>query len=146
MTVGRICTRVVAVARRGEPLAAAAQRMLDQHVGSLVVVDDHGGGAFPVGIVTDRDVLRAQLHRDADLNLLNVGDALSSDPLVVRDSDTLAAAIDALQARGVRRAPVIDDSGALVGLLALDDALAALAAQLAQVARLVGHQRQAEAR
>lgn len=87
MTVGQICSRDVATVRRGEPLSDAAALMLRHHVGSVIVVDDHGGGVFPVGVVTDRDALRTQLSRDADLNCMSVAEAVSADPLAVNADD-----------------------------------------------------------
>ena len=57
-TIGEICNRDVVVASRDMTVAAAAQLMRHDHVGTLVVCDRlDGGRRVPVGIVTDRDIV-----------------------------------------------------------------------------------------
>jgi len=137
MTVGRVCTREIVQCRSRETLATVARLMAEHHVGSVVVVDDHGGDPFPVGMLTDRDIVRAMLQRGTTLEQLTARDAASPDPLVVRADDDLAEAIDQMLGRGVRRAPVLDAAGTLVGVVAVDDLVGYLAEQAAKLARLV---------
>ena len=54
MSIGRICTRTVAIASADEAVTAAARRMAEEDVGTIVVLGDDGG---PAGILTDRDVV-----------------------------------------------------------------------------------------
>jgi CBS domain-containing protein len=119
--------------------------MCDAHVGTVVVVDDHGGKDFPIGIVTDRDMLRAQLQRASDLFCLSVGEAYTHDPLCLREDVGVAEALERMKARGVRRAPVVDRAGQLVGIVSTDDLLAYLAEQLSTMAKLVESQPKREA-
>jgi CBS domain-containing protein len=137
MLLGEICSREVVTMRRREPLVTAAELMCERHVGAIVIVDDHGGSVFPTGIVTDRDLVRVLAHRPHDLSQLTVGEAATTDPLVVRADEPVSMAIERMQARGVRRAPVIDRDGLLVGIVSVDDLFGWLAEQLARVARLV---------
>ena len=137
MTVGQVCSRETVICRGHESLATAAQLMTEQHVGSVVVVDDHGGAVFPIAILTDRDVVRAMLREGASLARLTALEAATPDPLVVREDDGLADALDSMLRRGVRRAPVLDRSGSLLGLLAVDDLVGYFGEQIAKLARLV---------
>jgi CBS domain-containing protein len=114
--------------------------MKQRNVGSAVIVDRARGFPRPIGIVTDRDVLRGQFDRCADLFCLNTGDVMSSDVLVVKEDSDTADAIQAMGRRSVRRAPVVDAAGELVGIVTFDDLLPAIAAQITAIAGLVGDQ------
>lgn len=125
---------------RDEPLADAARLLCDRHVGALVVVKRGDPLRRPVGVLTDRDIVRGEFRRGVDLYLLTVGEAMTPDPLVLRTDLGLTEAIDALNARCVRRAPVVDASGALLGMVTLDDLLPAVARELMLLAGLMGAQ------
>jgi CBS domain-containing protein len=63
----------------------------------------------------------------------------------VRESEGLFEALRYMRDKGVRRMPVVDASGALVGILTLDDLLSLLAEEMSELAKLVSHERQREA-
>jgi CBS domain-containing protein len=144
MNVGDICSRVVCAVREDEPLADAVREMVNQNVGAIVVIADGRDAVRPVGIVTDRDVVCGQIDRSADLFCLTVGDVMTRDPLLLHEDASVAEAIEQLSLRGVRRAPVVDDAGSLVGIVTLDDLFPVLAEELTALARLMGHQARLE--
>jgi CBS domain-containing protein len=146
MIIGTVCTRDVCTCDRLEPLAKAARVMTERHVGTLVVVDSKGGKLRPVGIVTDRDIVRGQLDRAQDLYCLNVEDVMTSNPLTLTQATGIEEAVARLNERGVRRAPVVDEQGNLVGILSTDDLLPALAAELGALAQLIRTQPKYELR
>jgi CBS domain-containing protein len=123
---------------RDDPLATAAHTLCDEHVGALVVLAHGDPLQRPVGILTDRDVVRGQLGRGADIYCLTVGDVMTPSPLVLPSSMEVSDAIEALGERAVRRAPVVDSTRALMGIVTLDDLLPALAADIHTLARLLG--------
>jgi CBS domain-containing protein len=125
---------------REDPLADAARVMCDRHVGALVVIDRNDSLQHPIGILTDRDIVSGQLRCLADLYCLTVADVMTPDPLVLPLHLELTEAIEALNARAVRRAPVVDASGALVGIVTLDDLVPAVAQELSTLAALMGSQ------
>ena len=133
-------------AYRDEPLADAARVLCDRHVGALVVVKRGDPLRRPVGILTDRDIMRSEFSRSADLYLLTVGEAMTPDPLVLPTDFGLTEAIGAMNARAVRRAPVVDASGALLGMVTLDDLLPAVSRELMTLAGLMGAQAGREGR
>jgi len=139
MKVGEVCSRVVVLAKPGDPLASAARDMLTHDIGALVVVDPHANLRV-VGIVTDRDAVSGQLARSADLFCLTVGDVMTPQPLSVPESMDVSEVVEAMNARGVRRAPVVSDSGAIVGIVTLDDLLPVLAEELYELSQLIGTQ------
>ncbi len=145
MEIGELCSREVYVVNRDEPLAQAVREMQRRHVGAVVVVESRGKLLLPIGIVTDRDVLRGQVTRKADLFTLCVEDVMTANPLTLLESSDLTDGISKLQARGVRRAPVVAESGDLVGMISLDDLIPAIAEELSGLARLLGRQARQEA-
>jgi CBS domain-containing protein len=146
MNIGDICSREVYVVRRDEPLAEAVKEMRNRHVGAVVVAEPAGAVLRPVGIVTDRDIVRGQIDRRADLFCLSVDDVMTRDLLILPESAEVADAIDMLSRRGVRRAPVAAENGDLVGIVTLDDLLPLIAEELTALAQLIGHQAKHETR
>jgi CBS domain-containing protein len=144
MRAGELCTREVYLARPEDALAAAAREMRRRHVGALVVVEAHGKSVRPIGILTDRDIVCGQLAKSADLSCLNVGDVMTADPTTVDEDTELTETIKRLAAAGVRRAPVVNNGGDLVGILSLDDLLPEVAQQLGTLASLIGTQSRIE--
>lgn len=139
-----LCTREVYLARPGDALAAAAREMRRRHVGALIVVEPEGKTVKPVGILTDRDIVCGQLRRGADLYCLTVGDVMSTHPATVGENDELAEIITRLAGAGVRRAPVVNQAGELVGVVSFDDVLPVVSEELATLARLIGTQSRTE--
>jgi CBS domain-containing protein len=140
MRIGDLCSRDVHPVTAEEPVLDAVREMHRRHVGAVVVVDRPGTSARPLGIVTDRDVMRAEIMQRAVVFTLPVGAVMSVDLLTLRESSELTDAIELMRRRGVRRAPVVDPAGVLLGIVTLDDLLPAVAGQLDALARLLGRQ------
>jgi CBS domain-containing protein len=136
MTVGRVCTREVVVAYRHEPLREAARLMRERHTGTVVVVDVVGGSRMPVGIVTDRDIAVAVFAADCDAQKLLVGDVTMDALLTVREDADILDVVAQMRDHGVRRVPVVDSRGVLVGIVSADDLLDVLAEELSGLARI----------
>lgn len=128
------------VARADQALAEAARTMLESHVGALIVVETRGSVRRPIGILTDRDIVRGQLRLSADLFCLTVGDVMTPDPLTISAKAGATEAIESLHARGVRRAPVVDGTGNLLGVVTLDDLVPEVARELKELSALMGTQ------
>jgi CBS domain-containing protein len=120
--------------------------MREHHIGYLVVIepDFAGATARPIGVLTDRDIVVAVVAREADPRKLTVGDVMTPNPVVLELGDTLAAAMAEMRRAGVRRLPVIDTEGELVGLLSLDDVLEVLAGELQNIAGAMRNERRIE--
>jgi CBS domain-containing protein len=137
MTVGEACNREVIFVDREATIVEAAQLMRTHHVGDVVVAEMRDGVRAPVGILTDRDIAVELVAEEVALTAVSVGDAMSLGLLAVREAEELSEAIGQMKVRGVRRAPVVDDRGALVGILAVDDLLELVAEQLADLVKLI---------
>ena len=128
-------------ARPTESIGACARRMHDEHVGCLVVVEDNDGDAFPVGVLTDRDIAIEVVAFGLDAATITAGDVMSERPAVVEEDDDLLDALAHMRERGVRRLPVVRPDGALSGMLALDNLLEALGEEIDGVLGVMRAQR-----
>lgn len=144
MLVGSLCSRRPITATQGAPISDVARMMRDQHVGTVIVTESGRDRSRAVGMITDRDIVRAQLERTADLSRLSAAEVMTRNPLVIGEEDSVDGAIAHLRARGVRRAPVVTLDGTLVGLISADDLLTHVARKLIRLAEIVGGQRRAE--
>jgi CBS domain-containing protein len=145
MTVGDICNRHVVVAPKAETIVDAAKRMRTSHVGALVVVEERSGRHVPVGIVTDRDIVIGVVAGDPDhLNYLLVSDVMTDEPVTAQAQESIETALGKMQEHGIRRLPIVDGAGALVGILTLDDVLRYLTAQQSELVALVAREQQHE--
>ena len=130
MPIGDYCEKPAAAVRGDETVRAAAQRMKQEGVGSLPVVTD----GRPVGIVTDRDLVLETLCNRLDPGSVRI-DEIASRPLVTVEQDApVREAIRLIRRHAVRRLPVVDDKGQLVGIVAADDLLSLAAAELSGLA------------
>lgn len=142
MLVGTLCSRHPVTVSPCAPIADVARKMTDQNVGAVIVTESDGGRV--AGMITDRDIVRAQLERTADLSRLSAGEVMTRHPLVIGEEESVGGAIAHLHARGVRRAPVVALDGTLVGLISTDDLLTHVAHKLSGLAEIIGWQRRVE--
>jgi CBS domain-containing protein len=120
MNVLEIMTREVAICREQDSLADAIARMSEADCGCVPVVGGNGSREV-LGIVTDRDVCMAAYRTGKPIAELRVRDAMTSP---VRTCSADASANEAeyvMRDARVRRLPVVDDGGALVGIVSLAD-------------------------
>lgn len=144
MTIGGICNREVVIAERGMDVPEAARLMRQYHVGTLVIVEGIEGQREPVGIVTDRDIAIEIVAAGVDPNGLTVGDIMGGGLVTVREGEGIFETIRYMRDRGVRRVPVVDNGGWLVGIVTLDDLLELIAEELNEMTKLISRGRQLE--
>ena len=145
MTIGAIRTREVVTAARDASAAEAARLMRNGHVGDVVVVDDLDGRRIPCGIVTDRDIVVSVVAKGLDPDVISVGEIMASELTVGRERDSVARSIDVMRDKGIRRLPIVDSRGGLVGIVSIDDLFAFLAMEVASLAQVSGRERHVEA-
>jgi signal-transduction protein with cAMP-binding, CBS, and nucleotidyltransferase domain len=140
MYLSEICTREVVTCARSASIQELAQLMRDGHVGDVVVVDRGEGGAVPLGIVTDRDLVVRVLAKGLDIDAVTAGDLMGERLATAFESDRIYDAISLMRSRGIRRLPVVDARGVLLGVVTMDDIAAHLTAELADMVRIVPSQ------
>jgi CBS domain-containing protein len=99
------------------PIVEAAKLMEREGVGSIPVCED---GRL-VGIVTDRDIAMRVVAEGRDPRETTIEDVMTRDPESVSAEEPIARALEVMESRQVRRIPVIDAGGKLVGIIAQAD-------------------------
>ena len=145
MTIGTICNREVITVQRDATVLHAAVLMRQHHVGDVVVIENRKNKTVPIGIVTDRDIVVELVATELDCKVITVGDIIITKLIVVKDSAGVFEAIQLMANKGVRRLPVVDDDGGLVGIITLDDLLLLLSKELAALNKLVTREQKNEA-
>lgn len=134
-TIGEICRREVVVTTGSASVAAAAQLMHTHHVGSLVVVSGGDGGTRkPVGIITDRDMVMDVMAMDRNPHEVRVEEIMSARLTTARDTDGVHQTLQLMRHKGVRRLPIVNGDGDLIGIVATDDLLRVLSYDIVTLA------------
>lgn len=145
MNIGEICNRTTVFAFKSMSVSDAARLMLEQHVGSLVVVEETDKGRAIVGMLTDRDIVVAVVARDSTPQIMRVEDIMSGNLATCRTEDSITDVLSLMRRHGVRRIPVKDAQDLLVGIVTLDDLLEIVAEELQHFVHIVENERKREA-
>lgn len=118
MKAGELMTRDVRTCSADDSLERAAHVMWTHDVGCLVVID---GDRRPVGMITDRDIAMAAYIQGVRLLDAHVASAMASRVVTCSPSTSLVELENIMRSSQIRRVPVVDSSGELVGIVALGD-------------------------
>jgi CBS domain-containing protein len=120
MRVDQLMTKQVKWCRPDDTLDRAAQLMWDNDCGCLPVCAVNAINRV-VGVVTDRDICMSALFQGKALHALRVSSAMAQVLKACQPSDSLADAEKSMSEARIRRLPVVDDQGSLVGMITLAD-------------------------
>ena len=137
MPISELCNREVTIIQKEESVLEAARLMRQRHVGDVIIVEEQNGINKPVGIVTDRDLVVEIMATELDPAVITVGDISVSKLVTVQENIGIFDTIQYMRRKAVRRSPVIDDRGGLIGIITLDDLLQLLSEELSELAKLV---------
>ena len=98
-------------------VSEAAQLMKSDDIGSLPILD----GERLAGVVTDRDIVIRAIAEGKDPRGMPVREVASRELVKVNADEDLSTALQLMASQQVRRLPVVDDDGRLVGILAQAD-------------------------
>ncbi|MFB6491119.1 MAG: CBS domain-containing protein [Thermoproteus sp. AZ2] len=119
MRCGDIASRPIATIRADATLEEAIDRLAEHDVGALLIVDREGE---PVGIITERDVVRALAGR-APLTVTVDKVGTTSGLITVSVDDPVQEAAEKMRRHGVRHLIVLDKSGRPYGIISIRDLL-----------------------
>ena len=111
----------------------AAQLMRSENIGSVVIARNDE----LLGLVTDRDLAMRVLADAQDPAAVRLSEIMSSHPVFISVRRSLDEAVTTMRDLGVRRLPVIDESGHLAGIISLDDILMRIARQVGQLGECI---------
>ena len=114
--------------------------MCTEHVGTVIITNGNHEQAPVAGIITDRDIVNAQLDQAKDLASLSAASAMTKSVLTLTRDESIDGAIAHMRARNVRRAPIVSADAVPVGLVSVDDLIGQLSFDLSEIASIVAGQ------
>lgn len=135
MAIEQLLTRGVLSLPPTASCVDAARAMRDGGVGSVVVAE----GDEPRGIVTDRDLAVRIIAEGQDPAGVVLREVMTAAVCYLEQLRDVDGAIEAMRSVGVRRLPVVDSDGKLVGVLSFDDLLSRVGRQVGALADVVAH-------
>lgn len=122
MLIKDVMTTTPACCKRSDTLTTVAKLMVEHACGIIPVCD----GTQLAGVITDRDLACRAVAEGRNPTTATADDVMTRGVYTVADSDKLDAALDLMEERLVRRLPVVDESGKLVGIVSESDVVARL--------------------
>lgn len=139
MPLRDICQENFVTVEPNATLLDAAKLMKDRHVGTLIVVEQLAGNVKPVGIVTDRDIALA-VADNRPLTETKIDAMMSRNLRLATADDGIAETTELMSRHSIRRMPVVDGRGTLVGIVSTDDLFRLLATELMSLASICERQ------
>ena len=142
MKISDVMTRKPEVVRPDATIQDAARKMDEFNIGSLPVCD----GERLVGMITDRDITVRATSAGKAPGECRVQDVMTAEVDYCYEDDSVGAATERMQQRQIRRLPIVDRDGGLVGILTLDDVVRFFADELSNMANVVSTEKRMEER
>lgn len=118
----------------------AAKFMTDMNVGTVIVtVED-----IPSGLITDRDIVTKVLAQGKDPKTTKIEEVMITPVVTISEDKGIFDATKLMSTHGVRRFPVVDTKGKLVGVIALDDVMVLLGEEMKNIAGALRSELQTE--
>jgi len=108
----------------------AAKFMTDMNVGSVIVTDDDR----PSGMITDRDVVAKVIAQGKDSSTTRISEIMVSPVVSITEDKDIVDATQLMSNHGIRRLPITNTGGKLVGVVSLDDVLVQLGMEMQNIA------------
>ena len=118
MDLDRLMTRNPKFCLATSPLDEVARAMRDEDVGEIPVVDLD---RHPIGVITDRDMVVRTLAAGRNPLDVRVQDCMTAPPVVIQENASVEDCARLMERQKIRRVPVVDDNGALCGIVSLAD-------------------------
>lgn len=128
MLILDVMTPHVATCTPDNNLETVAMLMRNHNCGSIPVLD---ADDKPIGMVTDRDIVMRSALDHKPLWELTADDIITKENYFCRRDDDIKLALSLMERHCVRRLPVTNDDGELIGILSMDDIVVATASPAA---------------
>lgn len=116
MKISEIMTPNPEVAMIDDPIIKVAKMMEDLNVGFMPIMDSD----MLAGVVTDRDIVVRAVADGMDYNT-SIAEIMTTPPQVISPDADVNEAASMMEDLQIRRLPVVDDAGKLVGIVSLGD-------------------------
>lgn len=101
-----------------EPVFFAMQKLIENHIGSLVVCSD---AKNIVGIISERDVMRAAFRDYDSLKSKKVSDLMTTNLLIAIPDDDIGYIMGIMTNNRIRHVPIVSKEEGLVGIVSIGD-------------------------
>jgi len=145
MLLSEACNREVIITDSDCTVFKATKLMREYNVGSIVVTKKEKEIIKPIGIITDRDIVIEVIAKNAIPDMVKLSEIMNTELITGKDTDQLWNSLQVMRTHGVRRMPVIDNKGSLVGIITADDILELLSEELLDLTRLIALEQKKEA-
>lgn len=144
MPIAEFCRTDVVVLEKNSSVVEAAKAMREAHVGDVVVCENQGGQLKPIGILTDRDIVVGLIALGIPVETIRVEDLMTPTLVMVSRQHGVYETIQMMETYGVRRLPVVDEAGRLIGIVSSGDLMELLGREILSLARLPAKQKAKE--
>lgn len=120
MTVASVMTEAPACCTPASPLQEVARMMVDNDCGQIPVVDDLQSRKL-AGVITDRDIATRIVAEGRNSQEARAGDCMSSPCITVTPETSLQSCCELMENNKIRRVPVVDETGSVIGIVSLAD-------------------------
>jgi CBS domain-containing protein len=120
LMVRDVMTKSVKTVQTGSTVREAVQKMNKFDIGSIVVMDNKR----PVGIITERDILRKIVEQGIDPSVVKANDIMSYPLITAEPDQSIEEAARLMAKKGIKKLPVVED-GRLVGIVTSMDIMKA---------------------
>lgn len=146
MPISECCKRDVVCCDPELSLPDTAALMRKHHVGDVLVIQSDAGMRVPIGIVTDRDIVMEIMALQLDATLFTAGDIMTAPLVTVKENAGFVETLRLMRSNGIRRMPVVTESGTLYGIVTADDIVKALVLELSLITEAMAGQTAQERR
>ena len=111
---------IVTVDINDNPSALDVAKLMAKHsIGLVVVVEDNNNK--PVGIITERDIMKKVSARNRRANQVAATNIMSSPPVTVKSIDSVDTATEKMARYTIKRLVVVEEDGSMIGVLSVSD-------------------------
>ncbi|GGP22189.1 hypothetical protein GCM10007981_17250 [Thermocladium modestius] len=125
--VSDVMREVAVTASESDPLLLAVKLMMDNKISVVLVTDETDA---PVGILTERDVVKAVDSSGGSVAAMTVGSIMTRSPITITKDASILKAIHIMAKHGIRHLPVVDENGFLEGIVSIRDVAVEVARML----------------
>jgi CBS domain-containing protein len=137
IAVSDFMNRNVKTIKENETMRQASKLMYQNNIGSIVIIKKHTNGeeaetsdtnmknGVPIGIVTERDLARMVGFSAKFFADMTMSEAMSKPVITINSDTSIKDAVALMEQKDIRRLPIVDNEGQMVGMITSKDILKA---------------------
>ena len=120
-------TKTVITATLDQTIQTVCKIMYENNIGSVVIVNREVDGFLPIGIITERDITHALGSVELFPTQTPLRELMSTNVISIKPDSSIHDAVAIMHGNNIRRLPVINDDGKMVGIITDKHILGAIA-------------------